>query len=84
MTTTDKQPRKAWTLGHVGIGHQSLYRRKEKSRDLCNEEGCNNPIAYWLKFKSDRLGFYCKEHKQLFESRGILVRVERAMREGNE
>jgi hypothetical protein len=81
MTTTDQKPRKAWTLGHVGIGQQSPYKRKEKSASLCDEEGCDKPITHWLKFNSGRMGFYCNEHKELFEKWGILARIESAQRE---
>lgn len=81
MTTTDQQPRRSWTTVTVGTGQESLYKRKEKSANLCNEEGCRNPIAYWLKFKSGHLGFYCFEHKERFSAEGRLVRIESALRE---
>lgn len=87
MITTDQKARKAsrkhvWTenLG-IGLG-QRPRRSTAKNLSLCHEEGCEKPIAYWLKFWSGRMGFYCKAHKERFELWGIVARIESAQREG--
>lgn len=85
MATTKQSgsaSRRNWSTDYLGIGNQRPARRKEKSTSLCDEQGCDKPIVYWLKFHSGRLGFYCQHHKELFEKWGILARVERAEREG--
>jgi len=87
MITTEKKSRRSskheyWT-DNLGIGLQHRQARtKLKSPSLCDEEGCRHPITHWLKFKSERMGFYCNEHKERFEKWGILARIESAYREG--
>lgn len=51
---------------------------KEKATDQCDEKACHNGISFWLKFKSGHMGFYCKEHKELYVRQNILLRVENA------
>jgi hypothetical protein len=63
-------------IGHVGIGDQRPQRPKEKSSNLCDEQGCANPNTYWVKFVSGRMGFYCEMHKDQLLRQGRVVRVE--------
>ena len=56
---------------------------QKKNEDQCDEKGCQNSIAYRLTFQSGRLGFYCQHHKELFESLGILVRIESTQKREN-
>jgi hypothetical protein len=59
----------------------SQQQSKQRGSDLCDNGSCQNPIAFWLKFKSGKLGFYCEEHKELFLRQGILLRIENVQKQ---